>query len=71
MPAVAIIPIPPSLATAEARPDREIPTPIPPCIMGSLAVNDPILKFFRLLKLMKNLLYLLCGNMPHVKSYLL
>ena len=52
-------------------PDREIPTPIPPCIMESLAVKDPILRLLSLLKLMKNLLYLLRGKMPHLKSYLL
>ena len=36
MPAMApaITPIPPALATAEASPDMEIPTPMPPWMMG-------------------------------------
>ena len=33
-PADEITPTPPSLATAEASPDNEIPTPIPPCTIG-------------------------------------
>ena len=30
IPVAAMTPIPPSFATAEAKPDKEIPTPIPP-----------------------------------------
>ena len=30
IPAVPITPIPPTFATAEAKPDKEIPTAIPP-----------------------------------------
>ncbi len=36
--AVAMTPIPPALATAEASPDSETPTPIPPCGIEWLAV---------------------------------
>jgi hypothetical protein len=39
-------PTPPSLATADASPEREIPTPIPPCIIGTVTVRLPILKPF-------------------------
>jgi hypothetical protein len=35
-------PTAPALATAEARPDREMPTPIPPWIIGTLALMLPI-----------------------------
>jgi hypothetical protein len=42
IPAVAMTPIPPSSATADASPEREIPTPIPPWIMGILATESPI-----------------------------
>jgi hypothetical protein len=33
-------------AGADAKPFNEIPTPIPPCIIGSLAVRSPIFKLF-------------------------
>jgi len=36
-------PIPPSFATVEAKPDKDIPTPIPPCTMGNFATKSPIL----------------------------
>ena len=42
--APAMTPIPPSLATADASPERDMPTPIPPWMMGILAVNSPIFK---------------------------
>ena len=42
--APAITPMPPSLATAEASREREIPTPIPPWIMGILAQSSPMFK---------------------------
>jgi hypothetical protein len=38
----AITPTPPASATAEARLEREIPTPIPPWTIGSLTVQFPI-----------------------------
>ena len=47
-----ITPIPPSLATAEARPDIEIPTPIPPWMMGTLIFNSPRFSDFMLMALM-------------------
>jgi hypothetical protein len=34
------------LATAEARLDRDMPMPIPPCIMGTLIFKSPILSAF-------------------------
>jgi hypothetical protein len=43
IPTAEITPIPPSFATAEANPDIETHTPIPPCMIGSLAVRSPIL----------------------------
>ncbi|OQB73590.1 MAG: hypothetical protein BWX90_00448 [bacterium ADurb.Bin132] len=49
IPAVAITPTPPWLATALARPEREIPTPIPPWIMGILMFRLPIENFFGIL----------------------
>ena len=39
--AEAITPIPPSFATAAARPERDIPTPIPPWIIGILTFRSP------------------------------
>src|SRR5208283_2086401 len=44
MPGAAITPIPPSLATADAKPEREIPTAMPPWIMGKRAMCRPIFK---------------------------
>ena len=41
-PAAEITPTPPSLATAEAKPLRDTPTPIPPCMIGSLISYLPI-----------------------------
>jgi hypothetical protein len=49
IPAVAITPIPPSFATAEASPESEMPIPIPPWIMGSFAFREPIVRGFNLL----------------------
>ncbi len=49
IPAVAITPIPPSLATEEASEDIDIPTPIPPCMIGIFATRFPIFKFFNLI----------------------
>ena len=37
-------PMPPALATALARPERDIPTPIPPCTIGVGATRLPILR---------------------------
>ena len=48
-PALEITPTPPSLATAEASPEREIPTPIPPCIIGTAIARLPILNVFILI----------------------
>ena len=42
--APAMTPMPPSLATADARPEREIPTPMPPCTMGRRAQRSPIFR---------------------------
>ncbi len=42
MPAAEITPIPPARETALARPDKEIPTPMPPWTMGSLDTTFPI-----------------------------
>ena len=42
IPAVAITPIPPSLATAAAKPDRDTPTPMPPWMIGRGAVRAPM-----------------------------
>jgi hypothetical protein len=42
IPAVAITPIAPAVATAEANPYKEMPTPIPPWIIGILALMPPI-----------------------------
>ncbi len=47
--AVDITPTPPSLATAAANPDNDIPTPIPPWIMGRLIVKLPIFNSFILI----------------------
>ena len=41
-PAHDITPTPPSFATAEAKPESEIPTPIPPCITGVFISIFPI-----------------------------
>ncbi len=46
IPAAEITPTPPSLATAEARDDREMPIPMPPWIIGSLIVILPIFNPF-------------------------
>ena len=43
--AAEMTPIPPALATAPARDERLMPTPIPPWMMGYLAVRFPIFKF--------------------------
>ena len=43
--AVEIMPIPPAAATAPARPDRLIPTPMPPWITGISACNSPRIIF--------------------------
>ena len=40
--AVEIIPIPPAFATAPAREERLMPTPIPPCMTGYFAIKSPI-----------------------------
>lgn len=45
-PAAEITPIPPSFATAEAKPEREIPTPIPPWMIGMRAFRFPIVNVF-------------------------
>jgi hypothetical protein len=45
-PADEITPMPPSLATAEASPARDMPTPIPPCTMGTEAHKFPIFSVF-------------------------
>ena len=42
IPAAAMTPTPPSWATAEASPAREIPTPIPPWMMGTLISISPM-----------------------------
>jgi len=41
-PTAAITPIPPQLATAAASPARDIPTPMPPWTMGTLAILSPM-----------------------------
>ena len=46
IPAAAMTPTPPSFATAAANPDIEIPTPIPPCMIGSLIVRFPMCNSF-------------------------
>ena len=40
--APAMTPMPPSSATAEARRERDMPTPIPPWTMGVRAMRSPI-----------------------------
>ena len=44
--AVEMIPIPPAFATAPARDERLIPTPMPPWITGYSAVSGPIFNGF-------------------------
>ena len=58
--APAMTPMPPSLATAEASLEREIPTPMPPWTIGVLAMRSPM---FRVGKDMKNLLEVSYGVM--------
>ncbi len=48
-PAEEMTPIPPSDATAEASPESDMPTPMPPCTMGTVAVRFPIFNDFILL----------------------
>ena len=50
MPAVPMTPMPPSLATAEARPARDMPTDMPPWMMGSGTIRSPIFNAGNLLK---------------------
>ncbi|MPM45986.1 hypothetical protein SDC9_92680 [bioreactor metagenome] len=45
-PAQEITPTPPSFATAEAKPDSDTPTPIPPWTMGNLISRLPIEKLY-------------------------
>ena len=42
IPEAEITPMPPSFAPAEASPDNETPTPMPPWIIGILAFRLPI-----------------------------
>ena len=42
MPAVAMTPSPPSFATAAARPDSEMATPMPPWMMGVGRIRSPM-----------------------------
>ena len=45
--AADITPIAPSFATAPASYDKLTPTPIPPCIIGTLATKSPIVNEFK------------------------
>ncbi len=59
-PAHDITPIPPSLAIADAKPDKDTPTPIPPWTTGSFTSIFPIKNDFILFTKM-------CHDQPHYR----
>jgi len=40
--------MPPILATAEANPERDMPIPIPPCMIGTGIFKSPIFNEFKI-----------------------
>jgi len=48
IPTVEITPMPPIFETANASPEREIPIPIPSCMIGTGIRKSPMLKDFNM-----------------------